>query len=137
HIGRITPIYPLTEGVAQRWLRGLIWRALETHGAAVGEPAPEFAAAIKATGFLSRAEAVRRLHFPDDLDEPEGARRRLALDEFIEFQQRIQSRRRNFESKAPSLPCRGDNRLVKPFLAKLGFRLTAAQTRVLRELRAA
>src|SRR5262249_49521238 len=28
HLSRITPIYPLTEGLPQRWLRGLIWRTL-------------------------------------------------------------------------------------------------------------
>ncbi len=32
-------------------------------------------------------------------------------------------------------PAPGDNRLIKPFLARLGFTLTPAQTRVLRELR--
>jgi RecG-like helicase len=26
HINRIAPVYPLTEGLPQRWLRGLIWR---------------------------------------------------------------------------------------------------------------
>ena len=29
HINRIAPVYPLTEGLPQRWLRGLIWRTLE------------------------------------------------------------------------------------------------------------
>ena len=29
HIARIAPIYSLTEGVPQRWLRGLMWRTLE------------------------------------------------------------------------------------------------------------
>src|SRR6185369_11023142 len=47
----------------------------------------------------------------------------------------IQTRRKNFEANAHGLPCPGDNHLIKPFLAKLGFKLTAAQTRVLREIR--
>ncbi len=29
HIARIVPIYSLTEGLPQRWLRGLTWRTLE------------------------------------------------------------------------------------------------------------
>ena len=37
---------------------------------------------------------------------------------------------------AKALPCGGDNRLMKPFLAQLGFKLTGAQTKVLREIRA-
>ena len=51
------------------------------------------------------------------------------------MQRQILLRRRNFETKAQALPCGGDNHLIKPFLAQLGFKLTAAQTRVLRELR--
>ena len=27
HINRIAPVYPLTEGLPQRWLRGLMWRS--------------------------------------------------------------------------------------------------------------
>ena len=34
HINRIAPVYPLTEGLPQRWLRGLIWRTLEKFVAA-------------------------------------------------------------------------------------------------------
>ena len=75
------------------------------------------------------------LHFPETVADTELARRRLALDEFIELQRQIQQRRRNFETNARALPCRGDNHLIKPFLARLGFKLTAAQTKVLRELR--
>ena len=38
HINRIAPVYPLTEGLPQRWLRGLIWRTLERFEAQIEEP---------------------------------------------------------------------------------------------------
>src|SRR6185295_13230974 len=38
HIDRIVPVYGLTEGIAQRWLRGLVWRALEKFGGQIPEP---------------------------------------------------------------------------------------------------
>src|SRR5256885_13861766 len=38
HLNRITPIYPLTEGLPQRWLRSLIWRTLEQFESAIAEP---------------------------------------------------------------------------------------------------
>ncbi|HEX7577231.1 MAG TPA: ATP-dependent DNA helicase RecG, partial [Verrucomicrobiae bacterium] len=66
----------------------------------------------------------------------EIARRRLALDEFVELQLQIQSRRKNFEAKSRALSCGGNNRLMKPFLGQLDFKLTGAQTNVLREIRA-
>lgn len=145
HFDRITPMYPLTEGLPQRWLRALIWRTLERYEKDIPEPPYPCGptkgiggveTAPPATPLSSRAQAVRWLHFPTALEEGEFARRRLALDEFVELQQRLQTRRQRFETKAIALPCGGEkNRFIKPFLARLGFTLTAAQTRVLREIR--
>jgi len=75
------------------------------------------------------------IHFPEVMSDVEIARRRLALDEFTELQWQIQTRRKRFEANAKALPCGGDNHLIKPFLAALGFKLTGAQTKVLREIR--
>jgi ATP-dependent DNA helicase RecG len=139
HLNRITPIYPLTEGLPQRWLRGLIWRTLENYERDIVDPWPEITGRVSVVSqnlpLPSRAEAIRMLHFPDEAEQTELARRRLALDEFIELQRQVQLRRINFESKASALPAAGDNHLIKPFLARLGFKLTEGQTRVLRELR--
>lgn len=132
HINRIAPVYPLTEGLPQRWLRGLIWRTLEKFEAQIIEPKP--APDLKI--FPTRANTLRMIHFPQELTDVEIARRRLALDEFIALQRQIQSRRKNFEARTKALPCGGDNRLMKPFLTRLGFKLTEAQTKVLREIRA-
>ena len=131
HINRIAPIYPLTEGLPQRWLRSLIWRTLNQFGPQIGEPQPK----LVPKDFPTRSAAIRQLHFPETEADIEPARRRLALDEFIALQLEIKSRRDRFESRARGLPCSGDNHLIKPFLKRLGFTLTPAQTRVLRELR--
>ena len=132
HMNRVAPVYPLTEGLPQRWLRALIWRALGIFEARFAEPWP----AIKLDDFVSMSRAMHDVHFPEEIADAEAARRRLALDEFILLQLEIQKRRRNLESHTRGLPCGGDNRLMKPFLRKLGFSPTAAQTRVLREIRA-
>lgn len=157
HFDRITPVYPLTEGLPQRWLRGLIWRTLERHVRKITEPgsgvppsggraggAQSQGQVLQAkppeggtTNLPERASAIHMLHFPETLDDVETARRRLALDEFVELQLQMLERRRRFQANAAGLPCGGDqNRLIKPFLARLGFQLTVAQTKVLREIRA-
>lgn len=84
---------------------------------------------------LTRANAIHLLHCPDTMDDTKRARQRLALDEFVVLQRDILRRRTRFEAKSHGLPCRGDNHLNKPFLSQLGFALTDAQTRVLREIR--
>jgi ATP-dependent DNA helicase RecG len=131
HLNCIAPVYPLTEGVTQRWLRSLIRRMLAEFEAHIAEPHPE----IPLAGLPTRANAIHMLHLPQELRDAEIARRRLALDEFIELQLAIQTRRKKLQASARGLSCGGDNRLIKPFLAQLGFQLTAAQTKVLRELR--
>lgn len=136
HLNRIVPVYPLTEGLSQRWLRSLLFRALDPllrAGAPPGWTRLDEAAA--ALGYPSRAEAIRALHSPESLAHAERARARLALEEMTELQARLLQRRRNFEARATAIRCVGDNRLIRPFLARLGFRLTAAQTAVLREIR--
>lgn len=130
HVNRIVPIHPLTEGLTARVMRGLVWRALEKHERDVAEPAK-----ITLPHLPTRANALRMLHFPNEMLDAEIARQRLALDEFVELQRGVQARRRKFEASAKGLPCGGDNRLIKPFLAQLGFKLTDAQTHVLREIR--
>ena len=137
HMNRITPVYPLTEGLPQRWLRSLIWRTVQTHKEDIAEPWPEglLKQALPGRWLPTRAEAIKMLHAPGETDDAETARQRLALDEFVALQIHMQQRRRNFETKSGALPCSGDNQLIKPFLAALGFKLTAAQTRVLKQLR--
>ena len=165
HLGRIVPIYPLTENLPQRWLRTLIWRVLEQYEARIADPWGQLIAGSAAragqppraagsggvpaaaraprTGtageprdaFPTRAIAIRMLHFPEEMPEVEIARRRLALEEFLELQLEIQRRRKKLQASARGLPCAGDNRLIKPFLKQLGFALTGAQTAVLREIR--
>ncbi|MGZ4986792.1 MAG: ATP-dependent DNA helicase RecG [Limisphaerales bacterium] len=132
HLNRIVPIYPLTEGLPQRWLRGLIWRTLEAYGSAFTDLHPEIALPGQN---LHRAEALRLLHFPGAPEDVERARRRLAFDEFVALQLSMQLRRKKLEANARALPASGDNHLIKPFLGKLPFKLSDSQTTVLREIR--
>ncbi len=131
HVGSIVPVYPLTEGITQRFLRGLVGRALE----AVLEQIKPSHSNLPNLGLPTRAKAVKSLHFPDTLEEAEAARQRLAFDELMDLQIMLQTRRRNLTQRAKSVPCPGDNRFVKPFLKGLPYHLTDAQSRVLKELR--
>ena len=132
HLNRIVPIYPLTEGLPQRWMRSLISRTLEQSESKIQEPHPGMVIA----GLPDRAHAIRLLHCPVEMDDTEIARRRLALDELIDLQTAIQMRRKRLEANSRGLPCSGTNQLTRKFLAQLGFQLTGAQTKVLREIRA-
>ena len=136
HFNRLTPVYPLTEGLPQRWLRSLIWRTLARFEEQIPEPWPELPSGRRGAGLCPRAP--RRFtccisRKPSRTPRGRGGGWRWMSSSSCNG--RFSCRRRNFETKARALPCGGDNHLIKPFLARLGFKLTAAQTKVLRELR--
>lgn len=132
HLNRLVPIYRLTEGLSQRWLRKFVWRLLET--VEIPETKDELLVA-EHTG-AARLRQFRRLHFPESLEDIELARRHFALEEFVALQRGFATRRAAFRKQAKGQPCGGNNQLIKPFLKQLQFELTAAQTKVLREIRA-
>jgi ATP-dependent DNA helicase RecG len=130
HLRRVVPVYPLTEGISQRWLRALIFRALREHATALepgSEPLP--------LTTVPMSQLLQNLHFPNTPEDSEQARRQLALLELIAFQREIQRRRRHLQTHAVGRACPGDNRLVRPFLRQIEFSLTDAQKNVLREIR--
>ena len=133
HLKRIVPVYRLTEGIKQRWLRGAMWRVIEQFADAVSNTNAKLLAGDD-SHWLPLAEAFKAVHFPNDLRQTELARERLALEEFIRFQRQISVKRKIFQAKVKALGCSGDDRFLKPFLAGLGFKFTGAQQRVWEEI---
>ena len=129
HLRRITPIYPATEGLSQRVLRSIIHRLLQELDTVPIEPLlPE----KLRTG--DRAQAIRAIHFPETWESLGAARDYLVLSEFFAMQMLIASRRS--ESKSRMRPARiGGKELVEKFLRSLPFDLTAAQKKVIDEIR--
>ena len=128
HLKRIVPVYRLTEGIKQRWLRAVMWRAVESYA---DQMTDKYGLWLEGddSHWIPLPEAFKAVHFPEDIEQTELARERLALEEFIRFQCRIQEKRKRFRSTIKALDCTGDDRLVKPFLSGLGFELTGAQQR--------
>ncbi|MGI8435306.1 MAG: DEAD/DEAH box helicase, partial [Chthoniobacterales bacterium] len=129
HFQRITPIYPATEGLSQRVFRGLIFHALEN----LDEDEVETLIPRK-HGMGSGREALQQIHFPDSMATLASAREHLAFAEFFALQMMIASRRAENSARAGEPHC-GHGALLERFLRALPFDLTAAQERVLAEVR--
>jgi len=136
--GRIVPIYPQSEkaGVGSSELTGFIAEALERAGEFADPLPPADRAAL---GLLSRTEAFRSIHAPDQMSDRELARRRLAFDELFRLEMSLVLKKRAAAAEARGIahhvrPGRDEVDLVGSFVAGLPFSLTNAQRRVLGEL---
>jgi ATP-dependent DNA helicase RecG len=129
HFRRITPIYSATEGLSQRVLRSLVYRLLEQwNDENFGPLLPEqFNAGSSAT-------ALRQIHFPKTIETLAAAREHLILAEFFAMQMLISSRRAQSAARNGRAHC-GSGKLLEKFLRLLPFDLTAAQERVIAEIR--
>jgi RecG-like helicase/REP element-mobilizing transposase RayT len=129
HFRRITPIYPGTEGLSQRVLRGLIFRLLEqVAGASADIPLP---------ASLSNGEdenALRKIHFPESDRQLRKVRDHLVLGEFFRMQMQIAATRAENSAR---VGCRHQSRglLAEQFIAALPFAFTSAQQRVFNEVK--
>jgi ATP-dependent DNA helicase RecG len=140
---RLTPVYPTTAGLSQDALRKLVRRALLADPAFLGETLPPWTREPRRLwGF---AEAVHFLHEPppeaanavtqETLDQrTHPAWTRLKFDELLAQQLSLRMHRRaRAKRKAPRLS--GNGSLTRELLARLPFKLTRAQQRVIAEIR--
>jgi len=135
HMRRIVPIYHAREGVPQKVLRRSVHRLVTAlDPASVPDLLPLPSADSPFAG-LTRAEALRRIHFPESMESAELARQYLALEEFFGLQLNVLRRRQAWQELRGAPHC-GEGRLLRQWLESLPFALTAAQQRCIAEIRA-
>lgn len=130
HVERITPIYPLSSGIAQATLRATVYGVLEQ---LFDETLPDLLPEGIVPGWC-RAHAVRTAHFPETMEDLQAARHYLALEEFTALQLQVIVQRRAYASLGGRAHC-GEGILLAKFLAGLPFKPTGAQLRSLDEIR--
>jgi ATP-dependent DNA helicase RecG len=131
HAGRIVPIYPLTAGIGQRFLRRWLADLAARHAPALVDPLP--APVRERHRLLSLPEAIHKLHLPGELPDGDAARRRLVFEEFFLFSLAILGRRAAWVGQ-PGIAFEAPGPLAAGVRAALPFVLTTGQERVLAEI---
>ncbi|MDA0213188.1 MAG: ATP-dependent DNA helicase RecG [Cyanobacteria bacterium FC1] len=125
----IQPIYRLAKGVDPDELRDSIQTALSQ--VQLVDPLPR--KLKQRYELVDLQTAIAHIHFPDDTNALEAARRRLVFDEFFYLQMALLLRRGRVERPLTDLKSLNLKRLNQ-FKANLGFALTTAQQRVINEI---
>ncbi|HXH63296.1 MAG TPA: hypothetical protein VNG95_03875, partial [Gemmatimonadales bacterium] len=130
--GLILPVYPATEGLSHKQIRGLLQQHLDALLALVSDPHPPSLRAK--VGVPDLRLALSAVHRPGTLDEAEAGRRRLAFDEFFD-QQLVQARARYLAKRARTgIAFQLRRELTTQLKERLPFELTADQRQAIREI---
>lgn len=128
----IEPVYAVGGNISVKQMRKFIALAFKTFGAEVPERLPGIY--LERYRLMARYDALKSIHFPLDLEQVKQARRRLAYEELLLYQLKLQmikyiQRKRH---KGNPLPLSMEN--ATAFIETLPFSLTSAQERVIREI---
>jgi ATP-dependent DNA helicase RecG len=134
HAGILLPVYPSTDGLAQRSLRSATRKSLD-----VGLPIlDEFLTQdIKNRHSLADlSEAYESIHYPKSINDQLQARRRLAFDELFMYQLAALKKRWEWKDRQSGILIDRDKgqRVVASFLNSLEFHLTIDQKESLNAL---
>ncbi len=132
HAGRITPVYALTEGLTQRFVREAAFKAVETAADSARDVVP--VELIAKRRLLAVSQALHGIHFPRSEAELEAARARLAYEELLLLELAWILKRRQTRGLLKRFSYEVKRTLLTPFRQKAGFEFTPAQKRVINEI---
>ena len=127
HVERIVPIYKNISGIAQRRLREIVYLLLE------GVDGNSLSVEFNLDESYPRIDAYRELHFPQEMEQVEAARRYFALEEFVRLQLAVGRRRKKYHQQEGRVQAMKMH-LLTQFYKSLPFDLTDAQKRCVKEI---
>lgn len=131
-VGRIIPIYSLTEGITQRYFRQIVKNCLEEFVSQLEDSLPYN---IRSKyDLLNLAQSLINIHFSENFKLREEAYKRLSFEEFFIFQLSILLRKLKQREKK-GISHRIEGGLVTSFIESLNFSLTQSQKKVLEEIK--
>jgi ATP-dependent DNA helicase RecG len=130
--GRVLSVYPATEGLSFKVIRGIIDTHLDELLPLVAEYLP--ADVLRRSGVPGIGDALRMVHRPASLAEAMAGRARLAFEELL-FVQLLQQRAKALAREARhGIHFENKRDLTTRLRETLPFALTGAQARALREI---
>ncbi len=133
HTGRIVPKYGLTAKLTQRMLRQ--WTKTVIDGYAGDYPEILPLDIRQRNQLIDRCTAIHEIHFPSSEGYKDAARRRLAFDEFFLLELGLELKKQRWETEEKGIAFEVEGELLNQFIEALPFQLTAAQKRVIEDVK--
>ncbi len=128
HVGRIVPIYHLTQELAQRGLRTIAYHTVSQYGRHLEDMLPT---KLRARNRLVDINfAVRNIHFPKTEDNLKRSYKRIVFDEFFLLQLAIAIKKSQAKT-GKGVSHKIDKKRASDFIKGLPFELTEDQRRAM------
>ena len=129
--GKIIPIYSLTYNLTQNTIRKVIETGLQDVNGNLEEVLPEYL--LKKYNLYEYNTAINQIHFPEDFEKFNKARKTLAFEELFSMQLALLKLKNKYEINKPGIEFSKDAKM-SDVINSLPFKLTKAQLRVLEEI---
>lgn len=138
HLGRIVPVYNLTEGLSLKWLRArikwLIDNLAEFEKKGWFDQTDKISNKYKEKfSLIDLKQALRWIHFPENQQQIVSARRRLGIDELIDINLKLM-KSRAARKQIRTKPIKVDLNEIGNFVSNLPFKLTKTQITSYKEI---
>ncbi len=128
---RIQPVYPLSEGLTQLWMRKAMGRALSAWANRIPDALSDDLRTER--GLLPLSRALWGIHLPDSHEHLAASRRRLAFEEVLYLQLGLLQQKRQWKSQ-PGRRIDTAPERVSALEVAFPFPLTGAQQRAVKEM---
>lgn len=129
----INPIYSSKGDLKQAQIKKWIRTALQTYQSEIEEILPS--TYLENYKLPSRADAIKEIHFPTSFQHLKHAKRRFIYEEFLIFQLQMQQLRKNTKEQTKGNAKNIDDQEIERLIESFPFQLTAAQMKVLQEIK--
>ena len=129
--GKIIPLYPLTYNLSQNVIRQVMENALKEVNEELQETMPEYL--LKEYSLDDINKAIQGIHFPENFEEYNKAKKRLVFEELLVMQLALLNLKTKYSVNKKGIEF-DKNVKMSEVIEKLPFNLTKAQTRVLEEI---
>lgn len=129
--GKIIPVYPSIYELTQNTLKKIIDNGLEQVIGNLDETMPEYL--LKEYNLVDINRAIKNIHFPENFEEYNKARKRLVFEELLVLQLALLNLKNNYSTDKKGITC-NKNVHMSDVINTLPYKLTNAQKKVLEEI---
>ncbi|MBN1331630.1 ATP-dependent DNA helicase RecG [Candidatus Dojkabacteria bacterium] len=133
HVGIISPIYPLTQGISNKWLRSRMKWLIDKMDYINDLKESYKQDFLQKYSLMQLKDTIKQIHFPDSQKLLKDAKYRLGFDELLKIQKQIlkrEKKRKNLKAKQ----LLANTREIEEFVNSLPYKLTKDQETACEEI---